>query len=441
MMNQTRDPVILARSTHPISRRDIDPDALKVLYRLARNGHKAYLVGGAVRDLLLGKRPKDFDVATDARPGQIKKLFANCFLIGRRFRLAHIRFRGGKIIEVATFRKEPDPSEELQTDPHNTFGSPSEDAFRRDITINALFYDISTFTIIDYVGGLDDIANRRICIIGDPSTRYAEDPVRMWRVLRHAARHGFSIEEHSAEAILASRDLLAGCAGSRMYEEFNKDLSSGFSSEICSLLMEYSLFPILLGTVGRLMEQQRERRDELLRLMKIHDSMVRKGNPPSLSVSYSLMLWPWARMTMSERGHPGQDRAKLLSDELAASGMSMVIPKGIRANAVHALEILDRMMAALETGRMRLSLLKRTSYKDAAILFSLVTCGRMSPGEDAFRAAFRARYPEAKARGGTRKRKRRRRSRKKAPALGQQVSGSSLQAGGHDPGVRHQQLL
>lgn len=207
-MNQTREPVVLARSKHPISRRDIDPDALKVLYRLARKGHKAYLVGGAVRDLLLGKRPKDFDVATDARPGQVKKLFANCFLIGRRFRLAHIRFRGGKIIEVATFRKEPDPSEEQQADPHNTFGSPAEDAFRRDITINALFYDISTFSIIDYVGGLDDIANRRVCIIGDPSTRYVEDPVRMWRVLRHAARHQFFIDHGTADAIRANRYLL-----------------------------------------------------------------------------------------------------------------------------------------------------------------------------------------------------------------------------------------
>ena len=167
MKRPTREPFILPRSSHCISRKDIDPDALKVLYRLSRNGFKAYLVGGAVRDFLLGKRPKDFDVATDARPGQIKKLFANCFLIGKRFRLAHIRFKGGKIIEVATFRREPEVTEEGETDHNNTFGTPMEDAFRRDITINALFYDIRTFSIIDYVGGLEDISQKRVCIIGD----------------------------------------------------------------------------------------------------------------------------------------------------------------------------------------------------------------------------------------------------------------------------------
>lgn len=422
-MNQTREPVVLARSKHPISRRDIDPDALKVLYRLARKGHKAYLVGGAVRDLLLGKRPKDFDVATDARPGQVKKLFANCFLIGRRFRLAHIRFRGGKIIEVATFRKEPDPSEEQQADPHNTFGSPAEDAFRRDITINALFYDISTFSIIDYVGGLDDIANRRVCIIGDPSTRYVEDPVRMWRVLRHAARHQFFIDHGTADAIRANRYLLGGCSGSRMYEEFNKDLHSGFAAAILALFMEYSLVPILLGSVGRFLEQQQGPRDELFRLMAAHDNLVLGGTPPSLSVSYSLMLWPWARSVMREKGRPGSDTTRMLTDELAASGMSMVIPKGIRANAVHALEILEHMMSALDTGRMRWSLLKRASYRDASTLFSLVTCGSLAPGEDAFRNAFQARYPDAQERGGARKRKRRRRPRRKPSAQHPQESG------------------
>lgn len=420
-MNQTREPVILERSSHPISRRDIDPDALKVLYRLARNGHRAYLVGGAVRDLLLGKRPKDFDVATDARPGQIKKLFSNCFLIGRRFRLAHIRFRGGKIIEVATFRREPDPSEENEADPHNTFGSPGEDAFRRDITINALFYDIATFSIIDYVGGLEDIARRRICTIGEPSVRFAEDPVRMWRVLRHAARHGFSIEERSARAIVAGRGQLAGCSGSRMYEEFNKDLCSGLAAPVFSLLMDYSLFSILLGEVGLQMERDDDLRNDLLRTLTLHDRVVDAGDAPTLPVSYSLLLWPWARRVLQGRGQDGSDRAKLLSDELAASRMNMVIPKGIRANAVHILEILDRMMSALETGHMRWSLLKRASYHDAAALFSILTLGKTPRGEDAFRAAFNERHADTQQRGVSQRKRRRRRFRKKKSAA----------AGGH----------
>ncbi|HPI93296.1 MAG TPA: polynucleotide adenylyltransferase PcnB [Deltaproteobacteria bacterium] len=425
-MNKTRNPVILSRSSHAISRKDIDPDALKVLYRLARNGHKAYLVGGAVRDLLLGKRPKDFDIATDARPGQVKKLFANCFLIGRRFRLAHIRFKGGKIIEVATFRREPDPSEEAESDPHNTFGSPGEDAFRRDITINALFYDIESFSILDYVGGLDDISRRLVRIIGDPSTRYAEDPVRMWRVLRHSARHGFSIEGQSAQAIRENSQLLAGCSGSRMYEEFNKDLFSGYAAAIFSLLMEFPLFPVILGKVGSILERHDGAREEFLRLMEVHDGLVRSGNAPSPSVSYSLLLWPWACMVVREKGQPGMDRVKLLADEFAVSGMNMVIPKGIRTNAIHAIEILEQMLTALDTGRMRWSLLKRASYADAASLFSLVALGRLNPGEDAFRTAFRERYPGNQVKSKPRRRRKRWRSRKKGTAAATQSPGTEI---------------
>src|SRR5512134_2156704 len=193
------EPTIVPRSSHAISRRDIDPDALKVLYRLHEHNFVAYLVGGSVRDLLLGRRPKDFDIGTSAHPYQIKKLFRNCWIIGRRFRLAHVRF-GPKAIEVATFRRhvlpgtenepatagepvaEPEPSD-LLIRHDNTFGTPEEDAFRRDFTINALFYDIATFSVIDYVGGIDDLHARVIRCIGDPDVRFREDPVRMLRAI------------------------------------------------------------------------------------------------------------------------------------------------------------------------------------------------------------------------------------------------------------------
>src|SRR5688572_29551641 len=212
------EPVIVPRAEHAISRKDIDPDAVRVLYRLHENNFLAYLVGGSVRDLLLGRRPKDFDIGTSAHPYQVKRLFRNCWIIGRRFRLAHVRF-GTKTIEVATFRRQvsahelavidedhegiplgipPGAAEESSRDRlvhrDNTFGTPEEDAFRRDFTINALFYDIASFSIIDYTGGLKDLREGVVRSIGDPAERFQEDPVRMLRAVAMAARLGFAIE-------------------------------------------------------------------------------------------------------------------------------------------------------------------------------------------------------------------------------------------------------
>src|ERR1700682_4161394 len=204
------EPRVIPRAEHPLSRRDVDPDALRVLYRLRQFNYAAYLVGGSVRDLLIGRRPKDFDIGTSSRPYQVKKLFRNCWIIGRRFRLAHVKF-GSKVIEVATFRRQvaageevvqdgvpaPDPSTpegEHLIHHDNTFGTPEEDAFRRDFTINALFYDIASFSVIDYVGGLEDLHARVVRSIGDPDVRLLEDPVRMLRAVALSARLDFSIE-------------------------------------------------------------------------------------------------------------------------------------------------------------------------------------------------------------------------------------------------------
>src|SRR5205807_5590166 len=214
-------PRIVPREQHPISRRDIDSDALKVLYRLRQFNHTAYLVGGSVRDLLLGRRPKDFDIGTSAHPYQVKKLFRNCWIIGRRFRLEHVKF-GNKVIEVATFRRQVAPGEEVVADGvpapdpttpegehlihhDNTFGTPEEDAFRRDFTINALFYDIATFSVIDYVGGLDDLRAGIVKAIGEPEVRMREDPVRMMRAVALSARLDFTIDPPVIEAIRRHR--------------------------------------------------------------------------------------------------------------------------------------------------------------------------------------------------------------------------------------------
>ena len=241
------EPVVLPRSEHPISRRDIDPDALKVLYRLRQFNHAAYLVGGSVRDLLLGRTPKDFDIGTSAHPYQVKRLFRNCWIIGRRFRLAHVKF-GTKVIEVATFRRQvpagtqeeasggpPAPDE---TAPHdhliqhdNTFGTPEEDAFRRDFTVNALFYDLATFSVIDYVGGLEDIRARLIRGIGNPDDRVREDPVRMLRALALAARLDFRIDPPVLDAIARHRAEIARSAPPRVLEELYKVLRNGASEQ------------------------------------------------------------------------------------------------------------------------------------------------------------------------------------------------------------------
>jgi poly(A) polymerase len=244
------EPVIVPRAEHHISRSNIDADALKVLYRLQQFNYAAYLVGGSVRDLLLGRQPKDFDVGTDAHPYQIKKLFRNCWIIGRRFRLAHVRF-GNKTIEVATFRRglppgtENDPTTEenadLQLYRDNTFGTPEEDAFRRDFTINALFYDIATFSIIDYVGGLEDLRQGIIRSIGDPGQRFQEDPVRMFRAVAFAARLGFRLDPPVIEGIRTHRRLIASASPARLIEEYYKVLRSGFAAPTFRLLAEHGL--------------------------------------------------------------------------------------------------------------------------------------------------------------------------------------------------------
>ena len=247
-------PIILPRAEHKISRRDIDGEALKVLYRLHENHHTAYLVGGSVRDLLLGRRPKDFDIGTSAHPYQIKKLFRNCWIIGRRFRLAHIKF-GPKTIEVATFRRvvpdlppeelageapageavvvasspEPDAAEPSLIHRDNTFGTPEEDAFRRDFTINGLFYDIGTYSVIDYVGGLEDLQRRVVRSIGDPRVRFVEDPVRMIRAVVMASRLGFDLDPLVVEAIAEYRGLIGEASPARLLEEYYKILRSGYA--------------------------------------------------------------------------------------------------------------------------------------------------------------------------------------------------------------------
>jgi len=247
-------PRILPRAEHAVSRKQIDSDSLKVLYRLNRNGHKAYLVGGCVRDLLLGRQPKDFDVSTDATPGQVRKLFRNCFLVGRRFRLAHIRFGKDNLVEVATFRRQPEEGE-LPEDPadhfgfvENVFGSPAEDAFRRDFTINALYYDINDFSVIDFVGGLEDLDAGVIRVIGDPQVRFSEDPVRMLRALEFSARLDFTLDDSTREAIYQRAPLIAEASPARVRDELMELFRHKVGGEVLRVAQEVELLePMLAG--------------------------------------------------------------------------------------------------------------------------------------------------------------------------------------------------
>ena len=258
------EPRIIPRAEHPISRGYIDPDALKVLYRLHRAGYKAYLVGGSVRDLLTGRTPKDFDVGTDARPQDVRRLFRNSRVIGRRFRLAHVLFDAGKIVEVSTFRRRPEPEEaeqgqtgdaDLLIRSDNTFGTPAEDAARRDFTINGLFYDIATFAVIDWVGGVDDLEQHLVRTIGDAEIRFREDPVRMMRACEFAARLGFEMTPEVRNAIDENRQEIRKSAAPRVTEELLDPLRRGWGAPTYRLWSETGLlgeiFPELDRQVGR----------------------------------------------------------------------------------------------------------------------------------------------------------------------------------------------
>lgn len=264
---ETRSPVIIARSEHGISRKQMSPNALRILYRLKDNGFVGYLVGGCVRDLLLGREPKDFDLVTNATPNQVKRLFRNCRLVGRRFRLAHLHFQN-EIIEVATFRSlaadepESEPEEaagagQRQRHPRmlkdedgmilrdNVYGTPAEDALRRDFTVNSLAYTIADFSIIDYTGGLADLKACIIRTIGDPAVRFQEDPVRMLRAVRFAAQLGFTIEENTRTALTAAADTIVRAAPARLYEEMLKLFLSGEGGRCYDLLRQTGLFGAL----------------------------------------------------------------------------------------------------------------------------------------------------------------------------------------------------
>lgn len=294
---------VYTRDQHNISRKNISKNALKVLYRLNQAGYQAYVVGGAVRDLLRGKSPKDFDVTTNATPEQIKGLFKNCRLIGRRFRLAHIVF-GREIIEVATFRGHHDEKgQDKQVSSQskngrllrdNVYGTTiDEDAERRDFTINAMYYDISDYSIRDYAGGVTDLNKGLLRLIGDPETRYSEDPVRMLRAIRFAAKLGMQIEEKTASAIPRLAHLLKDIPPARIYDESSKLFQSGYAIETFLQMRSYDLFEPIFPYVSRFLDAEHNSQTEQFIFQAFHstDKRIQDGKRINPAFIFATMLW------------------------------------------------------------------------------------------------------------------------------------------------------
>ncbi|XOZ33217.1 polynucleotide adenylyltransferase PcnB [Halomonadaceae bacterium KBTZ08] len=293
------EPRIIPRDEHNISRQNISESAKKVLHRLNRSGHEAYLVGGGVRDLLLGGHPKDFDIATSATPEQVHELFRNSRLIGRRFKLVHVLF-GREVIEVTTFRG---PPEDTENDPHidvneqgrllrdNVYGTREEDAVRRDFTVNALYYDIQDFTVHDYAGGVKDLHNRQLRLIGNPVTRYQEDPVRMLRAVRFAAKLDFTIADDTAQPIREMSHLLEDIPPARLFEEVLKLFTAGQGETTYEMLKRFDLFAPLFPESAKAIAEGEP--DEVIRIaLASTDRRVSQNKPITPYFLYAALLWP-----------------------------------------------------------------------------------------------------------------------------------------------------
>lgn len=329
-------PELYDRDQHNISRDNIDPDALKIMYRLLQHGYKAFLVGGAVRDLLMNKKPKDYDIGTNATPREIKEIFRNSRIIGRRFKLVHIFFKGNKIIEVSTFRDTSDQEEESGEENSqasailrdNRYGTEATDALRRDITINGLFYDLSSFAIIDYVGGMHDLHHGVIKVIGQPDVRFAEDPVRMLRVVRHAVRSGFVIDDDTWDSLIRNKELICDVTAVRVYEEIKKDLCCGYSLEILRLLGK-------TGLLGCLLPELMQRDGALLlpgshfsRSLAKSDQIILSGETvsPTVVLSAIALFVANPELEVSELRHVFRDLAHL-HDHLRECFLELAVPK------------------------------------------------------------------------------------------------------------------
>jgi len=381
-------PVITPRSEHGISRANISERALKVLYRLSKAGYEAYLVGGGVRDLLLGREPKDFDVATDASPEEVKKLFRNCRLIGRRFRLAHVHF-GREIIEVATFRAAHDQSGEAQVNDSgmlvrdNVYGTLEEDAWRRDFTVNALYYNIRDFSVVDHTGGMADLKAGRLRMIGDPRQRFREDPVRMLRAVRFAAKLGFRIEEECETAIRELGYMLEEVSHARLFDETLKLFLGGCAVETYELLRHYRLFGHLYPETDACLAEEKNHFPHTLLLQALEntDKRIQQGKPVTPAFLYAALLWEPVRREselLVDRNIPPIQAMQMAGDAVFSRQLPRVmVPKRFSLQAREIWEWQERLKR--NSGKRALRLLEQQRFRAAYdFLLLRANCGEAS---------------------------------------------------------------
>lgn len=440
---QLTDRVVIPRDQHPVSRRDISPGCLKVLYRLNEAGHTAYIVGGGVRDLLLDLQPKDFDVATDATPEEIHRLFRNSRIIGRRFQIVHIRF-GPEIIEVSTFRGTHDDTVEIPGESlsrrvrdidsarstsgmllrDNVWGSIEEDVLRRDFTVNALYYTVDGFEIHDFVNGLADIESRTLRMIGDPEQRYREDPVRTLRAIRLAVKLGFNIEPATATPIPEYGKLLESVPAARLFDECLKLFFAGCAEETCAALRAHGLFDTLFPAAAAVLADDPS--GEYARFIDLAlantDARIREGKSVTPYFLLAALLWPAVERTCQELTAGGMPEQLAMTEAGTQTVMSQIqrisIPKRF---SIPMREIWEGQLRLLKRGGRRAELFLQQKRFRATYDFLLLreAAGRDMEGLGDWWTSFQNADPQQRAQmqqalGKTRKRSKPRRRKAKS---------------------------